>query len=156
MRWEVSPFNPDARRQPGGFWNEDTLPVTEWEIPEHRVVLPADLQAALGLGVSVLRWRRSKHEQVSVDHGQPIEQRVRRNLSAWLTRWERAGTEPGKLETWRVFFRENERWIVVVIGRDREESLNVVTVYSPSDKNYLPNMLAKGDYGFRESSGQEK
>jgi hypothetical protein len=156
MPGEVSPLNPAARREVGGVWNEDNLPILEWEIAEERVVLPEDLQILLGLETPVLRWRRSKYEQVMVDHDQPIEQRARRHLSAWLSRWERAGAEPGKSETWRVFLREAGRWVVVVIGRDREGSLNLITVHSPSDKKYVPNMLAKGEYAFRGVREQEK
>jgi hypothetical protein len=152
----VSPFNPVAHREAGGVWNENDLPILEWEIPEERVVLTAELQILLGLETPVLRWRRSKYEQVMVEHAQPIEHGVRRHLSAWLSRWERAGAEPGKPETWRVFLRAGGRWVVVVIRRDREGSLNLITVHSPSDKRYVPNMLAKGDYAFRSSTEQEK
>lgn len=40
---------------------------------------------------------------------------------------------------------------MVVIGRDVEGSMNVITAYSPSDSNYLPNMIAKGDYLYRKT-----
>ena len=146
---EVSPFNPGARREPGGVWNEHQLPVLEWEIAERRVVLPVDLQIVLQLETSVLRWRRSKYEKVAREHAQQVEQRVLLDLDHHLDRWERAGPEPGKSETWRVFFRVEGRWVLVVIGRDREGSTNVVTLYSPSDNRYLVNMIAKGGYQIR-------
>lgn len=44
----ASPVNPAAVRGPSGIWNEESLPVTEWEAAEHRVVLPQSLQKALG------------------------------------------------------------------------------------------------------------
>jgi hypothetical protein len=40
---ETHPLNPGARRQRGGYWNEDTLPITEWETSERRVVVPHHL-----------------------------------------------------------------------------------------------------------------
>lgn len=150
MLVEVSPFNPAARRIEGGIWNEDVLPVMDWEIAEMRVVMPADLQTVLGFETPVLRWRRSKFEHVIATHAQPTEQQVLNDLSGYLNRWERAGLAPAKTETWRVFFRKDVRWVLVVIGRDREGSLNAIAMYSPSDKNYLRNMIAKGNYSYRE------
>jgi hypothetical protein len=63
--------------------------------------------------------------------------------SAHIAGWLLAGPEPGKADKWRVFFQIEQRWCVAVIGRDRNGSYNVITMHSPSDRNYLPNMMAK-------------
>lgn len=105
---EVSPFNSKARRVAGGIWNAHVLPMMEWGIAEQRVVLPAALQASLGFTTPVLRWRRSKYEQVVID--QPIEKRILSDLSGYLNHWERVGIVPGKSATWRVFFGGMDDW----------------------------------------------
>lgn len=51
---EVSPYNSRARRAKGGIWNGDVLPIMEWEAAEHRMVVPEDLQRALGIDTPVL------------------------------------------------------------------------------------------------------
>lgn len=152
---EISPINSRAHRVPGGIWNEDELPVLEWEMPEHRVVLPEELRHLCGFDVPVLRWARSKYQRVLERHIQPVEQQVLRDLSEHLGGWIRAGLEPGKTDVWRVFFQVEDRWCVAVLGRDRNGSHNVVTMHSPSDRNYLPNMMAKGNYAARENVGKD-
>jgi hypothetical protein len=151
---EISPINPRARRVPGGIWNEDELPVLPWEAPEHRVVIPEDLGRLLGVEVAVLRWARSKYQRVLERHSQPIEVRVLHMPSAHIAGWLLAGPGPGKADKWRVFFQIEQRWCVAVIGRDRNGSYNVITMHSPSDRNYLPNMMAKGKYSAREKMGE--
>lgn len=84
MPAEVSPFNPAARRETGGIRNDRKLPVTEWEIAEQRVVLPADLQLALDIPVLVLRWDRENYLTVMRQHARDIH--VVEGPSTYLTR----------------------------------------------------------------------
>src|SRR5665811_2136579 len=69
---EVNLYNPAARRHPGGIWNEEALPVAVWEDAEHRVVLPKDLQQALGIDAPVLRWSAAKRELVLHQRPKPV------------------------------------------------------------------------------------
>ena len=146
---EISSINPNAHRVPGGAWNEEELPILSWEAPEHRIVLPSDLQRLCDFDGPVLRWAKSKYQRVVEQHSQPIELLVFRDPSSHISGWLRAGPEPGRAERWRVFFQVEHRWFVAVIGRDRNGSQNIVTIHSPSDRNYLPNMMAKGTYRVR-------
>lgn len=155
VEMEISPINPRAHRIPGGIWNEDTLPILDWEAPQHRVVISEDLQHVCGVDVPVFRWAKSKYQRVLERHSQPIELRVIQNLSEHMAGWRFAGLEPGKADIWRVFFQVEYRWCVAVLGRDRNESHNVITIHSPSDRNYLQNMIAKGDYVTREERSGE-
>ena len=45
---DVHPLNPDARRGPSGIWNDTTLPITDWEVPDQRKVLPREIQLFVG------------------------------------------------------------------------------------------------------------
>lgn len=131
-RIEVSPYNSRARRVPGGIWNEDVLPVVEWEAAEHRVVLPEDLQHVLSIEAPVLRWARGKRERVF---------RERRHVTfllddptSTLARWRAAGPDfrnPGEADPppFLVFARESEMWIKAVFGLSREGSMNFISLY---------------------------
>lgn len=143
---EVSPYNPNAIRGPNGIWNEESLPVMEWEAADQRVVVPLNLQRVLGLETAVLRWASVKHSKVVRDHNQPTEHRQRQEIEQCLDEWEWAGLEPGKPNVWRVFYRHVGRWGLIVIGRDRNGSLNVVTTYSPKNPHSLPNVIKRGNY----------
>ncbi len=83
MSGEVSRHNRDAMRGEHGIWNEDSLPVTEWEIPEQRVVVPAQLTEYLPANMSpVLRWDREKYDTVVQEHSRDLP--VIRDLSRHL------------------------------------------------------------------------
>jgi hypothetical protein len=147
---EISSHNPRAHRTPGGIWNEDELPVLEWEAAEHRVVLPESLQRALGIDTPVLRWAREKRDRVAQSHGQPNERRQAENLGFYLSMWTHAGPDRSRSATWHVFFEEDDRGTQVILGRDGNGSVNVVTLYSPSRPNALENRIARGNYVRRE------
>lgn len=80
----ASPHNPLAAMSSNGIWNEASIPVTEWEVPEHRVVIPQDLQRALRLDVPVARWSRAKRLLVERQHTQPVEIEQRTDISKRL------------------------------------------------------------------------
>ena len=133
-----------------GYWGTEQVPILEWESPEHRVVLPATLQAVLGLPSPVLRWAREKVQQVQVRHAHPTEVIQRRAISERLDAWEYAGPQPGKGNTWHVFFVEDGRWTLAVIGRDQTSSYNFVTMYRPTKGNLLANKVGSGKYVSRQ------
>ncbi len=146
LRLEVSEYNRSATRRHGGVWNEAEIPITEWEDAMHRVVLPESLQIALGFDEPVLRWSGGKRERILREHAQLIEQRQLSDLSYYLSTWIFAGRAKPTLETWHVFFQEQGRWTLAVIGRGNNVSLNFVTLFSPSSPNKLPNRIARGEY----------
>jgi hypothetical protein len=106
-----------------------------WEAAERRIAIPPDLQKALGLPVAVLRWSRTKHERVKIEHRRDIRQIE--DLAIYLQSWRRAGPQPDKPNTWNVFFESEGRWFVVTIARDRSDSYNIVTVYGTTTHKYL-------------------
>lgn len=135
---EVSRFNPSAVRGPNGIWNEETLPVLEWEAAEYRVVLPAWLQEALGISVPVLRWSRAKRALVLTRHGDVGLRLVR--LTELLNGVEWAGREPREAASWRIMFRDERRWFQAIIGEDKLGRTNMVTVYQLRPNQASANM----------------
>lgn len=147
---ETSPYNRRVHRVAEGVWNDDELPVLEWEAAEHRVVLPEDLQRVLGIDVPVLRWARAKRGRVVQTHDQPNERRRAERLSFCLSTWIHAGRDRSKPATWHVFFEEAGRGTPVILGRDANGSVNVITLYSPSRPNTLRNRIDRGEYERRK------
>lgn len=135
---EVSRFNPDAIRGPHGIWNEETLPVLEWEAAEYRVVVPAWLQAMLKIDFPVLRWSSAKRSRVLVEHADVAPYVA--NLTEMLDRIAWAGREPGRPPTWRMMFRDEGRWFQVVVGEDKLGRTNMITVYQLRPNQVLGNM----------------
>ncbi len=91
---EVSPHNARARRVKGGIWNEDVLPIVEWEAAEHRVVLPQDLQQALGIATPVLRWDKAKLAKVRRVH--PEVNEILPAITEFMALWTFAGPSPAR------------------------------------------------------------
>lgn len=140
MPWEVSPFNPNARRMPDGIWNDVEIPITEWELPTKRVVLPLDLQLKLGIPVPVLRWDREKYLAVANQHSRDAH--VIENVSAHLARWECVGAETGVYTgNHRILFRDGAgRWFAASIG-ELQGSYNIITVFGSSKPNFFDNRV---------------
>jgi hypothetical protein len=103
----------------------------EWEAPAYRVVLPENLQEALGFETSVLRWSRKKRDQTLREH--PADRGVIDTLNDLLPLVSRAGIDPrpGRNES-RSFFEYQGHLYRVVMGPDRSGSVNVVSVYGTS------------------------
>ncbi len=145
---ETHPLNPDAVRRPSGSWNEDSLPITEWENPAHRVVLPASLQVSLALPIGpVLRWDTRKLQVVIREHAR--DQHVIDDLGRYLTAWRFHGVETAedlagrRIRTinQRILFQdEHRRWHPVSIG-PLLGSDNVITVFGSSKPNFVENRL---------------
>lgn len=109
---ETSPYNPFAVRGPRGIWNEDSLPVTPWEDPDQRVVVPSALRRSLTLPVpDVLRWDAEKYRLVVSQHERDLL--VTRDLSRRLNDWKYHGEETGEhTGNQRILFQD-ETWPVV-------------------------------------------
>ena len=140
-RWITFPVttsNPRATKQ-DEIWNKQELPVMDWEDAEHRVVLPATLQSALGVNEPVLRWSRLKREQVLRAHS--IDAPVIVNINMHLEDWRYCGREEKNTNLWRVLFSLNRRWYSVTVGRDATQSLNVITVFGSARSSFLRNRL---------------
>jgi hypothetical protein len=125
---EISALNPGAIRGPHGIWNEETLPVLEWESPLHRVVIPYALQLALNLEVPVLRWSSFKRDRIIREHAADTE--VIETINRYLPNVRIAGPDPRpNRREFLAFFEANERWYRAVFGIDRSGSVNIVSVY---------------------------
>lgn len=138
---EVSRFNPDAIRGPHGIWNEDTLPVLEWEAAEYRIVLPADLQRGIGLSRPILRWESVKLHDVIDKH--PTIGAFDFTDAAFWARWERFGPEPTKRISWNVFFMHAGYAYIAVLSRHHGE-LTFATVFAPRP-SWLEERLRAGE-----------
>ncbi len=124
---------------PGGYWNEDPLPVTDWEVPAERVVLPEHLQHRLGGGVpAVLRWDEEKFNLVMSKHKRDRD--VILKLTQRLDGWRYLGKERGSPNLRALFQDEQERWYSLTVG-ELQGSYNVVTVFGGSDKRFLDKRL---------------
>jgi len=138
---EIHPLNPNASREPGGIWNESTLPVTAWENPHERVVLPGDLQEALAIPTPVLRWRAEKLDKVKRKH--PETAHLPMTITELLNDWEFAGPQPGKNNTWNVFIPGGGGYMIAVFAIRYRDSYNVVSVYSPRS-DWLAARIVEG------------
>lgn len=138
---EISPYNPGAARGPNGIWNEETLPVMEWEAAEHRVVVPLHLQQSLLLPTPVLRWAGIKYRVALEKHAR--DQRIVLELSRFLDGWQYHGLERGAYAgNGRILFPDGAgRWYALSIGPDRNGSYNVITIIGGSDAAFLANRL---------------
>lgn len=147
---EVSPYNADAVRGSHGIWNEESLLVVDWEEASQRVVVPSHLRDVLGIDTPVLRWSKTKRRSVLREHRQDIERRYLANVEEFLDQWAYAGPQPGLSDTWRIFVEDQGRWSMAVFGTDERGSTNMITLYSPKRRSYIPNLIERGDYTRRK------
>ena len=84
---------------------------------------------------------RSKYERNLKDY--PGDQQQLDNLSTHLKNWEKAGKQPGKDNTWNVFFREEGRWFMAVIGCDKNGNYNLVTLYSARESYFVKRWVTR-------------
>jgi len=145
---EIHPLNPAAVRRPGGYWTEESVPVTDWESPEHRVVLPWHLQQHLGSTGPVLRWADAKRHTTLTRR--PADAHVANSLSHYLDTWQFVGLEkqssgsrnPNPARRFRVLLRdETARWYAISIGPDANGSDNLITLVGSGDRLFLANRL---------------
>ncbi len=135
MEDEISPSNATARRGPNGFWSEHLLPITEWEDPDQRVVVPASLTLPVA---PVLGWDTAKYREVVAKHQH--DRRVIANLTMYLATWQYHGEETGAhVGNQRILFQdESGRWHAVSIG-PLQGSDNVITVFGSSKPTFVDN-----------------
>lgn len=139
---EISLYNPHAVAGPHGIWNEETLPVTEWEAPECRVVIPDHLQMSLHLKVPpVLRWADAKYREVAARHARDMA--IINDLTRYLDGWQFHGLETGTKAGKELILFEDEqgRWYSVSIGADRNGSYNIVTAFGSSQRAFMRRCL---------------
>lgn len=147
---EVSPYNSNAPKVKGGVWNEDVLPVVEWEAADQRVVLTEDLQDALGIDTPVLRWDRDKYEAVAQDHNRDLP--VLRDVAHYLSSWAYSGEEANRPGNYRILFQdETGRWCAASLG-PRHGGYAFITVFGGSKPKFLENRLG----GLRDVVRREK
>ena len=136
--FEVHPFNREVWRYPGGIWGESSLPVEDWEAPEVRVVLPENLHASLLPIAPVLRWNRTKYQQVVATHFADLP--VIQDLTRHLGRWVFHGVEPHHRHQ-RILFPDGKgRWYAVSVGR-LLGSDNMITIVGSSRRGFVKNRL---------------
>lgn len=146
----ASRFNPDAVRGPHGIWNEETLPVLEWEAPEYRMVVPIQLQRSLVLNVQpVLRWATKKLLDVIAKHH--VEPMVVADLTRLLDGWAFHGEETGSYSgNQRILFQNDAgRWYALSVGTDRSGSYNAVTLINSSDPTSSATDCARWNGSYR-------
>lgn len=87
-----------AVRGRGDIWNRDALPVTDWEDPHQRVVVPTVLRKSLRHPVpDVLRWEREKYRSVTNKDARdpPVIVELTRHLAHWGYHGEERGDHAG-------------------------------------------------------------
>jgi hypothetical protein len=146
---EPHPLNPGTVRRQGGYWNEDSLPVMDWESPGHRVVVPEHLQQHLESTGPVLRWSDVKRRMTVAKR--PNDADVANNLSRYLDLWQYVGVEREPVQATRPNnpakrFREllqdqSGRWYAISIGIDTNGSSNVITLIGSGNRLFPANRL---------------
>lgn len=137
---EESPHNPAAIRGPNGIWHEELLPVTDWEVPERRVVIPDDLQMVIGLPVPVLRVSRNIHEKQMTKHvdSRAYYERLSDILVGWSCWRQKVDQRGVPLDEWEIvqFIREgSEEWpLLTALGLDTSGSWNLITNHRKNDR----------------------
>lgn len=132
IRGVPSPHNPAAVRGPHGIWNEETLPVTDWEAPAYRAVLPQTLLEATGVEIPVLRWAAAKRANILLKR--PQTRPLVDSLDTLLPNWSYVGKEPSESEVWHVIFVGEGHVNDFKFGPDRNGSWNVITVHPLRDE----------------------
>ncbi len=52
---EKHPCDPGVTRKPDGIWGEEELPVSDWEVPEERRIVPRDIVEIMGARSPIAR-----------------------------------------------------------------------------------------------------
>lgn len=136
---EVHPFNRHVRRGMSRVWNEDVIPVLEWESAEQRVVLPQELQERCSIPAPVLRFSTAKRNKMLAER--PRFARHVEELESYFATYQLAGAMPAPSNDVAVLFKEETRSYVIVIGPDRNGSWNVASVppLRPKQREALVN-----------------
>lgn len=113
---------------------DDELPIVEWEVKERRASIPFHLRLALGIEPSILRVPRTVDQKIRQRHPRVIP--IYESLSQAIGRWEYAGTSRHSERTYEILVGDAiGRSVLIVIGFDKNESLNLVTIYYPRASN---------------------
>lgn len=131
------------------------LPIQEWEVPERRLSLPADLQRLIGCSAPVVRVRKEIDEKLRTKH--PATRFIYDQLSEYLVFWEewRAVEAKDGGPRWQIFqhIPDERRGKVyahmTVIGIDREGSVNLISSHR-RDESFLRRLRQAGELHPRE------
>ncbi|MCA9834012.1 MAG: hypothetical protein KC435_08710 [Thermomicrobiales bacterium] len=136
---ERHPNNYHVRRGVDGVWGSDEISVEDWEAPNARVILPPQMQSDLGFMSPVMRWSRSKYNEVINTH--PRDLHIIEDLSNHLNKWKFLGREKGDPEKRRVLlYGDDNRWYSVTLGI-LLGSENVVSVTGSRRRGFVRNRL---------------
>lgn len=130
------------------------VPPVEWEDVGARKTLPPELQQLIGASTPTLRVAQTVVRKIRELHARDLPEFEQ--LDRHLRDWERAGEDPRGhddpryQDIWNVFFRDRGRTFIVVIGKDRGGSFNVVSVYSADNMSYFVKRWARGTWTLRE------
>lgn len=122
-----------------GIWNQHVLPVTDWEDPYQRIVLPSQLRRSLKRPVpDVLRWDCERYLSVTIEHA--MDPPVMREFTRHLAHWQFHGEESGEhAENQRILFQDADgRWYAVSIG-PLTGSDNIITISGSRRNGFLSN-----------------
>lgn len=128
---QVSPVNPAAVRGPSGIWNEETLPIMEWEVPEQRKVIPKSVQhsirrsaAVIRVSIDIDRKQRSKHRELVAFY-------EAFDMEGWIFVREIRDVRGSKWEFVQIVDEgEGGPWpLMFVLGHDERGSLNLVSLH---------------------------
>jgi hypothetical protein len=127
-------------RGPRGYWNEDSLILTEWEDPDYRIVVPQSLQGAVGLETPVLRWVAHKRLEVFAKH--PEVRELDFSDGVFWKNWILAGPEPTRRKATNVFWEHAGTLFFAAISQ-HYGALTFSTVFRPR-QSWLNIRLAAG------------
>lgn len=139
----LHPLNVAVIRGMDGYWGSDSLPVTDWEAPEQRVVIPENLHESLNLRVQpVLRWDVEKYAIVIKQHSRDVPMHILGDLSGYLAKWRYHGTEIARPQNQRILFQDEDgRWYAASIG-PLLGSDNFISITGSSRDRFLRNRLS--------------
>lgn len=151
---DAHPNNPAAIRGPRGFWGESVLAVTEWEIADRRVVVPADLQLLIRLPVPVLRVSRNVHEKQLTKHADTrvFYERLSEILGEWSFYRQKMDEGGRPIPEWEIVqfvSTEDGAWpLVTALGIDTSGSWNLITNHRKNER--FRRRLLEGRTDFRK------
>jgi hypothetical protein len=112
-------------------------------------MLPPDLQQVLGLPVRAIRVPNEIDAKIRGKHAQNLGQYE--DLNRWLADSQYAGQDPNDAMKWEVYIPLSSlHWLAVVIGRDKNGSHNLVSVYMTRSRN-VRNRIKRGYLGVKTS-----
>lgn len=150
LKSEISSVNPRAHRVPGGFWNEDELPVLPWEAAEHRKVLPPSIQRWTGATFPVVRVSLDVVRKQYEKHSDVRGWFDRFEIDEWAHARLVADERNRKWEFVQLIHGESgEAWpLMTVMGEDSSGSFNLISMHR-KNRRWM-RKLVMGYLGFEQ------